>query len=95
MGGGSTPIWKKFTFFAPFPYAFQMILTALAPRLIQSISRNVHKNNRALKQLCAVVECRMVHMYSSSTPFRKESIQPRSKELFLKGNNMKYDSQNV
>ena len=31
-------------------YAFQMILTALAPRLIQSISRNVHYKNRALKQ---------------------------------------------
>ena len=32
-------------------YAFQMIFTALAPRLIQSISRNVHNKNRALKQL--------------------------------------------
>ena len=34
-------------------YAFQMIFTALAPRLIQSISRNVHNKNRALKQLCS------------------------------------------
>ena len=32
-------------------YAFQMIFTALAPRLIQSISCNVHNKNRALKQL--------------------------------------------
>ena len=32
-------------------YAFQMIFTALAPRLIQSISRNVHNKNGALKQL--------------------------------------------
>ena len=32
-------------------YAFQMIITVLAPRLIQSISRNVHNKNRALKQL--------------------------------------------
>ena len=32
-------------------YAFQMIFTALAPRLIQSISRNVHNKNRALKEL--------------------------------------------
>ena len=35
---------------------FQMIFTALAPRLIQSISRNVHNKNRALKQLCALVK---------------------------------------
>ena len=27
-------------------YAFQMIFTALAPILIQSISRNVHNKNR-------------------------------------------------
>ena len=33
-------------------YAFQMIFTAFAPRLIQSISRNVHNKIRALKQLC-------------------------------------------
>ena len=33
-------------------YAFHMIFTALAPRLIQSISRNVHNKNRALKRLC-------------------------------------------
>ena len=32
-------------------YAFQIIFTALAPRLIQSISRNVHNKFRALKQL--------------------------------------------
>ena len=36
--------------FPPF-YAFQMIFTAFAPRLIQSISRNVHNKIRALKQL--------------------------------------------
>ena len=35
----------------PLCYAFQMIFTVLAPRLIQSISRNVHKKNRALKGL--------------------------------------------
>ena len=34
------------------PYAFQIIFTALAPRLIQSISRNVHNKNIALKRLC-------------------------------------------
>ena len=33
-------------------YAFQMIFTALAPRLIQSIGRNAHNKNGALKQLC-------------------------------------------
>ena len=33
-------------------YAFRMIFTALAPRPIQSISRNVHKKNGALKGLC-------------------------------------------
>ena len=33
-------------------YAFQMSFTALAPRLIQSISRDVHNKNGALKQLC-------------------------------------------
>ena len=32
-------------------YAFQMIFTALAPRLILSISRNDHDKFRALKQL--------------------------------------------
>ena len=39
-----------FTF--PPCYAFQMIFTALAPMLIQSISCYVHNNNRALKRLC-------------------------------------------
>ena len=33
-------------------YAFQMIFTALAPRLNQSIGRKVHNKNRALKRLC-------------------------------------------
>ena len=32
-------------------YAFQMIFTALAPRLRRSVSRNVHNKFRALKQL--------------------------------------------
>ena len=32
-------------------YAFQMNFTALAPRLIRSISRNIHYKNRALKRL--------------------------------------------
>ena len=32
--------------------AFQMIFTALTPRLIQSTSRNVHNKIRALKRLC-------------------------------------------
>ena len=36
-------------------YAFQMIFTALAPRLIQSICCNVHNKFRALKQLCQQV----------------------------------------
>ena len=36
--------------FPPF-YAFQMIFTALAPRIIQSISRKFHNKFRALKQL--------------------------------------------
>ena len=35
----------------PHCYAFQMIFTTLAPRLIQSISRNVHNKIRALKRL--------------------------------------------
>ena len=39
-----------FTF--PPCYVFQMIFIALAPRLIQSLSRNVHNKFRALKQLC-------------------------------------------
>ena len=33
-------------------YAFQIIFTELAPRLIQSISRNVHNKKRALKRVC-------------------------------------------
>ena len=32
-------------------YAFQMIFTALAPRLIQSISRNVRNRKNVLKRL--------------------------------------------
>ena len=35
-------------------YAFQMIFTALTPRLIQSIRHNVHDKDRALKQLWRV-----------------------------------------
>ena len=34
--------------------AFQMVFTAFAPRLIQSISRIVHNKNRALKRLCTL-----------------------------------------
>ena len=33
-------------------YAFQMIFTALAPKLIQSISRNVRNRKNVLKRLC-------------------------------------------
>ena len=40
-------------------YAFQIISTALAPRLIQSISRNVHNKNRALKQLCLCIQYKL------------------------------------
>ena len=36
-------------------YAFQMIFTAFAPRLIQSISSNVHIKTRALKRLCVEI----------------------------------------
>ena len=36
----------------PPSYVFQMIFTALDPRLIQSISRNVGNKNEALKRLC-------------------------------------------
>ena len=36
-----------FTF--PPCYTFQMIFTALAPKLIQSISGNIHNKNRSLK----------------------------------------------
>ena len=36
----------------PPSYAFQMIFTALPPRLIQSISCNVRNKNEALKRLC-------------------------------------------
>ena len=48
--------WKKDFHVNPistFPpcYPFHMIFTALAPRLIQYISRNVHNKNRAQKQL--------------------------------------------
>ena len=32
-------------------YSFQMIFTVLAPLLIQLMSRNVHNNIRALKQV--------------------------------------------
>ena len=39
-------------------YAFQMIFTAFAPRLIQSISRNVHNKIRALKRLFGPVSQR-------------------------------------
>ena len=35
-------------------YAVQMIFTAMAPRLIQYTSRNVHDKNGALKQLYIV-----------------------------------------
>ena len=43
-------------FISTFPpcYAFQMIFTAFSPRQIQSISRNVHNKNGALKRLCCV-----------------------------------------
>ena len=37
-------------------YAFQIIFTAFSPRLIQSISRNVHDKIRALKWLCSTVQ---------------------------------------
>ena len=36
----------------PPSYAFQMIFTALTPRLIESKSCNVHNKNGALKHLC-------------------------------------------
>ena len=36
-------------------YAFQMIFTALAPGLIQSISHNVHNKNRSLKHFLMTV----------------------------------------
>ena len=39
-------------------YAIQMIFTAFSPRLIQYVSRNVHKKIRALKRLCAA--CRVM-----------------------------------
>ena len=45
-------------------YAFQMIFTVFAPRLIQSKSRNVHNKIRALKQLCilkTLQNCDMHH----------------------------------
>ena len=49
-------------------YAFQMILTALAPRLIQSIGRNVHNKNRALKRLWR-------HNLLSEGEFKKKQTQ--------------------
>ena len=36
-------------------YAFQVIFTAWAPRLIQSISRNAHNKNRALRRLWLLI----------------------------------------
>ena len=44
-------------------YAFQVIFTALAPRLIQSLSHNVHNKNRALKRLCVGQKQIIVYLF--------------------------------
>ena len=51
----------------PPSYAFQMIFTALAPMLIQSISRNVHNKNRASKQLCKAITYPLVSSGQGAT----------------------------
>ena len=56
--------------FPPY-YAFQMIFTALASRLIQSISRNVHNKFWALRQLCQVF-CLFRKLYIDRLCFRWE-----------------------
>ena len=41
-------------------YAFEMIFTALAPMLIQSISCNVHNKEGALKHKCYCIKITLV-----------------------------------
>ena len=54
--------------------AFQMIFTALAPRLIQSISCNVHNKFRALKQLCGIVVVVIVVVAMVGTTFVRVEV---------------------
>ena len=49
-----------------------MIFTALAPRLIQSISRNVHNKNRALKQVCRGGSPNLVDLVEWKVPIEKK-----------------------
>ena len=75
-------------------YAFQMIFTALAPRLIQSISLNVHNENRALKQLCG--DCKYINRnISSKVRFMHSFSYNCKKTVHRKKNKNKYETKCV
>ena len=58
-------------------YAFQMVFTALAPKLIQSISRNVRNRKNVLKQLwlnCSLKQAEKNNTSSSDELFINHTL---------------------